>query len=148
MPNDLQHLYRGRRETIFGEEKYSGAVVKSWRAYERFVAELTSNQSDNDVTVIPNARLVGSITGVKRQIDVLLDYRYGDKIQKRVIVDAKRHKRRIDVKQVEAFEGMMKDVRASRGITALTFGVGVVVSDSLLEMRTNIIVTVNRIGSG
>lgn len=90
--------------------------MKAWRTYERFVAKLISEQSENDVTVIPNARLVGSITGAKRQIDVLLDYRYGGKIEKRVIVDAKRHKRPIDVKQVESFKGMMEDVRASRGI--------------------------------
>ncbi len=96
--------------------------MKSWRVYERFVAKLITNQNDSEITVVPNARLVGSITGVKRQIDVLLDYRYGDKIEKRVIVDAKHHKRQIDVKQVEAFEGMMKDVRASRGILVCPHG--------------------------
>ena len=74
------------------------------------------DEAHHDLTVIPNARLRGSISTTNRQIDVLIDCRLGEDVSRRVIVDAKRHRRPIDIKQVEEFEGMMKDVRAHRGI--------------------------------
>lgn len=90
--------------------------LPAWRIYERLVAHLESAKSSDHITVAANVELVGAITGIKRQIDVLIDARVAEDISRRVIVDAKLHKRRIDVKQVEAFEGMMKDVRAQHGI--------------------------------
>src|SRR5258707_968864 len=90
--------------------------MKDWRIYDRFVARLQADEVAQDMTVVANARLKGAISGVKRQIDVLLDFRFDDDLSRRVIVDAKRRKRPINVKQVEEFEGMMRDVRATRGI--------------------------------
>jgi len=91
--------------------------MNDWRFYERFVAELMADENArDDVTVIPNARIVGAISGVKRQIDVLIDAKWDDDICRRIIVDAKRYKKKIDVKDVEMFEGMMSDCRAQCGI--------------------------------
>jgi hypothetical protein len=90
--------------------------MSDWRTYERFVARLIFEQVSPDLTVIPNARLKGRFSGIERQIDALIDSRHHDDISKRVIVDAKQHKRRIDIKHVEEFEGMMKDVGADHGI--------------------------------
>lgn len=90
--------------------------MTDWRTYERFVAKLLADQAEHDLTVIPNAKLTGTLSGTKRQVDVLIDSRHEDDVMRRVIVDAKRHKRPIDIKQVEEFEGMMRDVRAHRGI--------------------------------
>lgn len=88
----------------------------AWRLYERFVAKLMADEAKQHLTVIPNARLIGRISGVRRQIDVLIDSRHGDDLTRRIIVDAKRRKRPINVKQVEEFEGMMKDVQAQQGV--------------------------------
>lgn len=68
------------------------------------------------MTVIPNAKIRGSISAAIRQIDVLVDYRYDADRKRRIIVDAKRRRRKIDVKQVEEFEGMMSDVIATHGV--------------------------------
>ena len=54
----------------------------------------------------PNASIRGGITGIKRQI----------------IVDAKRRKRKIDVKDVETFRGMMEDVGATHGYLVCPHG--------------------------
>lgn len=69
-----------------------------------------------DVSVTPNASLIGAISGTKRQIDVLVDARWDNDVARRIIFDAKMRKRKLDVKDVESFEGMMRDVRASRGV--------------------------------
>jgi hypothetical protein len=90
--------------------------MKEWRKYERFVAMLQSGEATDDLTVVPNAKLIGCISGIGRQIDVLVDARWEENITRRVIVDAKRYRRKVDVKTVESFEGMMKDCRAQHGI--------------------------------
>jgi hypothetical protein len=86
-----------------------------WRLYERVVAVLEAENIGLDLTVIPNARIVGAISGAKRQVDVLIDARWDEDQASRLIVDAKRRSRPLDVTHVEAFEGMMKDCRATRG---------------------------------
>lgn len=95
----------------------------AWRAYERAVASLEAESAGIDFTVTPNARLVGELSGSSRQIDVLIDARWGDDdILHRTIVDAKSWRSRVDVKDVESFEGMMRDCRAQRGVIVCASG--------------------------
>jgi hypothetical protein len=93
-----------------------------WKHYERHVAALFSDHQSDIATVATNVFLQGCITGIQRQIDVLIDARLGDDVTRRVVVDAKCRRRKIDVKDVEEFEGMMRDVRAHRGIIVCTNG--------------------------
>lgn len=91
--------------------------MADWKKYERFVAFLCSEEfSTDDTTVIPNAKIVGKFSHIKRQIDVLIEKKFTFDRSRRVIVDAKNHKRKIDVKDIEEFEGMMRDCNASKGI--------------------------------
>lgn len=76
---------------------------------------MIADQISTEYCVTPNARLMGRISGRSRQIDVLIDLRHDTNNSRRVIVDAKRHKRKIDVKEVEAFQGLMQDVGATHG---------------------------------
>jgi hypothetical protein len=94
----------------------------AWKMYERLVASFEVEGADMDASVTPNASLVGSISGVSRQIDVLVDARFENGGDRRIIFDAKLRKRKVDVKEVESFEGMMRDVRASRGVLVCTNG--------------------------
>jgi rhodanese-related sulfurtransferase len=97
--------------------------VEKWRAYERLIALLSTDEYDNhQYTVIPNARIKGLISNRKRQLDVLIDFRYDSNLSRRIIIDAKDRKRPIDIKEVEAFEGLMKDVKAKRGILVCSNG--------------------------
>src|SRR4051812_30158344 len=88
----------------------------NWRMYERFVAALESSKAQGAITVIPNAELIGTISRTKRQIDVLIDNRIEEDTTRRVIIDAKFRRRKIDVRDVELFEGTIKDCRAHHGI--------------------------------
>jgi hypothetical protein len=96
--------------------------MKKWRAYERLIAKLTADEYDDSYTVIPNAKIKGYISRRKRQIDVLIDYRYNTDISRRIVIDAKNRSRPIDIKDVESFEGLMCDVRAQRGFIVCANG--------------------------
>ncbi len=89
---------------------------ESWRLYERLIAALEAENSGVELSVTPNAQIRGSISRESRQIDVLIDARWGDDLSRRIIVDAKLYKRKLNIKDVESFEGMMKDCAATYGI--------------------------------
>jgi len=95
---------------------------EDWKLYERLVARLIADQLSTDFCVTPNASVVGVITGVRRQIDVLIEARHDTDNTRRIIVDAKRRKRKIDVKDVETFRGMMEDVGATHGYLVCPYG--------------------------
>ncbi len=87
----------------------------SWEIYERMIARLIAVQVESDLCVTPNARVVGRISGRSRQIDVLIDSRHDTDNSRRIIVDAKKRTRKIDITDVEAFRGLMEDVGATHG---------------------------------
>lgn len=93
-----------------------------WQRYERLIARMIADQSQTDMCVTPNARIVGRVTGISRQIDVLIDARHDTDNSRRVVVDAKKRSRKIDVKDVEAFRGMMEDVGATHGYIVCSAG--------------------------
>ncbi len=97
-------------------------MSKKWREYERLLALLTLEEFDDNYTVIPNARITGFISQRKRQLDILVDYRFDTNLDRRIIFDAKLRNKPIDIKQVEAFEGLMKDVKAQRGYLVCSNG--------------------------
>lgn len=86
--------------------------VPDWRVYERVATCFEMESAGMDV----------SISRVKRQIDILVDARWDEGIARCIIYDAKRRRRKINVNDVESFEGMMKDVQASRGVLICSNG--------------------------
>jgi hypothetical protein len=96
--------------------------MKKWRQFERLIALLTAEDYDGNHTVIPNARIYGFISKRKRQIDVLVDWRFDTNLNRRIIFDAKYRNRPVDIKEIEAFEGLMKDVNAQRGFIVCSNG--------------------------
>jgi hypothetical protein len=98
------------------------AETPQWRIYERVATAFEAEFVGMDATVIPNASLVGTISGVKRQIDILVDARWEEGLSRRIIYDTKLRKRKIDIKDIESFEGMMRDVGATRGVLVCAAG--------------------------
>ncbi|MEL6526681.1 MAG: restriction endonuclease [Chloroflexota bacterium] len=101
------------------------ASTPSWQVYQRCVGAFVQQAFDSmDITVQPNVWLYGKISGVKRQVDVLVDGRYSDsgEVSKRIIVDAKKRTSKIDINDVESFEGMMRDCNATNGVLISTGG--------------------------
>lgn len=76
---------------------------------------MIADQLSAHYCVTPNAHIAGMISGRSRQIDVLIDSRHQSDASQRIVVDAKRRARKVDVSDVEAFLGLMNDVAATHG---------------------------------
>lgn len=95
----------------------------AWLVYERCVAAFVHERYGAvDIVVQPNTYLIGSFSKTRRQIDVLIDARWETGVGKRIIVDAKERKRKIDVKDIDSLIGMMQDCRANKAVIVTTSG--------------------------
>jgi hypothetical protein len=70
-------------------------LYPDWQLYERLIAKLMFQQISTSYCVMPNANIVGSISGIKRQIDVLIDYRFDMENRNRIIIDAKKYQEKL-----------------------------------------------------
>lgn len=103
--------------------KQTSIETPDWVLMERCAALFAAEEFGGiDLTVVPNATIMGAISGVRRQIDVLVDARWSRDVTSRIIIDAKNRKRKLDVKDVESFEGMMRDCSAPRGVLVTPAG--------------------------
>ena len=94
--------------------------MESWKKYEDNVYEECKTHFAN-ATVKKNVKITGKYTSRKRQIDVCIDEDINGYLI-RTVVDCKQYSKKIDVKQVESFIGMMADVSADRGIMISDIG--------------------------
>jgi hypothetical protein len=91
-----------------------------WKEYEReveahFRAEYPSARIEHNVL------LDGKLSGTKRQIDLLIKAQICD-LPIKIVIDAKHRATKIDVKTVEEFLGLVRDVGAHKGITQIWLG--------------------------
>jgi hypothetical protein len=91
-----------------------------WKHYEDEIFEELRRRYPA-VPITRNAKVLGRISQTLRQIDVLIEAQVLDS-PVRVIVDAKKRSKPIDVNDVESFIAMMADVEAHRGILVSTNG--------------------------
>jgi hypothetical protein len=91
-----------------------------WREYEKEVAnEFAARYPRSKVTW--NVKLPGSLSGIARQIDILVESALAG-VPFRTAIDTKMYNRAVDVKDVEEFLGMMADVGVERGFMVTTQG--------------------------
>lgn len=86
----------------------------NWKEYEREIFEQFQSRYPN-ASIKHNQKILGRISNIKRQIDVLIEDQSLDALI-RTIVDAKRRTSPIDINDIETFISMMVDVGAHRGI--------------------------------
>lgn len=87
---------------------------RSWQKFEDAI-EALHRKLHPQAIVKRNDRLPGRNSGGKRQVDVSLRYRLGP-TEILIIVEAKRHGRKIDVEELSAFVAKKNDVGAHVGI--------------------------------
>ncbi len=92
----------------------------NWKEYEDEIFEELRRRYPA-VPITRNAKVLGRISQTFRQIDILIEAQVLDS-PVRVIVDAKKRTKPIDVNDVESFIAMMADVEAHRGILVSTAG--------------------------
>jgi len=92
----------------------------SWQAYEEQIFRKLASQFP-DTELVKGVHLDGRISGIKRQVDILAR---GQLLESRpvAVVDCKCFSRRVDVKVVESFLGMARDVRAHVGVIITNIG--------------------------
>ncbi len=83
-----------------------------WKKFEELAAAIQRDLAP-EAKVTENAKLVGK-SGTPRQIDILVEQDAGQ-FDLRIVVDCKDHKKPVDVKDVEAFLGLVEDVGAHKG---------------------------------
>lgn len=84
-----------------------------WHQYEVVIKEAFETQF-SEAAIKLNAKVLGRYSKTKREIDILIeDDAAGASI--RIIVDAKYHSKKVNVKAVESFISMAEDVAAHQG---------------------------------
>lgn len=91
-----------------------------WRHYESEIFEKLRRQFPG-TELVRDARLEGRISGIQRQIDILVR---GQLLDSRpfAVVDCKYFAKRIDISVVESFLGLLADVRAHVGLMITNIG--------------------------
>jgi len=89
-------------------------IVAKWQLYEDEI-EKQFREDYPTARITRNAKLIGKFSKVAREIDILIQEQTSD-LDFRIVVDAKHRGRRIDVGDVEAFLGLMRDVEAHTGM--------------------------------
>lgn len=85
-----------------------------WKKYESKIFEYFEKQYP-DAQITLDAKKLGLYSKVSRQIDVLIEqYVAGNKIL--IVIDGKYLNKRVDVKAVESFIGMLEDIGAHKGL--------------------------------
>lgn len=84
-----------------------------WKQLEHLVVDI-QKQLSPDAKVSHNVKLEGFDSEVQRQIDVLVEQSIGQ-YNMRIVIDCKDYSKPVDVKGVEEFYGLIKDVRAHKG---------------------------------
>jgi len=86
----------------------------NWQDYEKEIYDYFRQEYPNS-QITCNAKIEGIFSKIDRQIDILIeDYVCGNKF--RIIIDGKYFNNNIDVKDVESFLGMLKDINAHKGL--------------------------------
>jgi hypothetical protein len=88
--------------------------MTDWKDYEREI-EAQFRTLYPSATITPNAKLPGKFSKIDRQVDLLVEDTASDHLF-RIVVDAKHRGRPIDVGDVEAFVGYVRDIEAHTGI--------------------------------
>lgn len=91
-----------------------------WQKYEHYIFG-TLQRRFPTARVVPNAHLPGLKSHRDRQIDVLVELNIGG-CEIKIAFDCKFYKRKVDVKHVESFLGMLGDIRVSQGVIVTTKG--------------------------
>ena len=128
----------GAFQSLSAKVKLQMDDAPDWRIYERVAASFEVENASMDVSVTPNALLLGSVSMIRRQIDILVDARFESGTERRIIYDAKRRRRKLNVQDVDGFVGLMADVRAARGVLVCTNGWSKAAqrrADEVIELR-------------
>ncbi len=91
-----------------------------WRRFEKLIAKVQQELASNAV-VTHNDHIKGHDSGGFRQIDVTVKQNIGQ-YEILIAIDCKDYKVPVDVKDIEEFIGLVKDIRANKGVMVAANG--------------------------
>lgn len=91
-----------------------------WKEYEEKIEDHFRREYPS-ARITHNARITGKLSNTRREIDLLIEGQICD-LPFRIVIDAKYYNRKIDVKDVEEFLGLIRDVGAHKGMMISTEG--------------------------
>lgn len=94
----------------------------AWKRYEKQITDRVRQRATGPVTITPDTTLPGRLSGIDRQIDILVKGSFASLTDAIMIVDCKCFSENVDVKDVEAFLGMLEDVDVQLGMLVTTKG--------------------------
>jgi hypothetical protein len=119
--------------------KVEPSAPKKWREFEDLAASIQKQFVGADATVTTNDHIRGRRTGDLRQIDITIRQRVGQ-FEMLVVIDCKDYKTPVDVKDVEAFIGLLEDVAGNKGVIiaarGFTSGAKKRAADARIEILT------------
>jgi restriction endonuclease len=94
----------------------------AWQAYEQQIVDLVRSRAIPGTQIATNVHVPGLISGVKREVDVLVKGSFAGVADALMVLDCKCYATKVDVKDVEAFLGMLEDIGANMGMLVTTKG--------------------------
>lgn len=91
-----------------------------WKEYEKEIFDALHAEYPS-ASISLDRKLLGHRSKVKRQCDILIEEEIAGAVI-RTVVEAKFHKRPIDIKGVETFVGMLEDLNVQRGLMVAPAG--------------------------
>jgi hypothetical protein len=91
-----------------------------WKKFENLVADIQKSISP-DSRITTNERIIGKRTGHRREVDIVIRQPIGQ-FELLIVMDCKDYHRPVDVKDVEAFLGLVEDVGANKGAIVAAAG--------------------------
>jgi len=94
----------------------------AWKRYEQQITERLRQRATGRVKITHDVKVVGRMSGVERQIDILVEGLFAGMVEATMVVDCKCFSRNVDVKDVEEFMSMLEDVDVPLGMLVTTRG--------------------------
>lgn len=91
-----------------------------WKRFEDLAAQIQKSLAPY-ASVIQNDKILGRNSGVYREIDIAIRKNIGQ-YELLIVIDCKDYKKPVDVKGVEEFIGLVKDVGANKGALIAAMG--------------------------
>ena len=95
--------------------------AKKWERFERLVYEIQKDFAGTGATVTHREYIMGADSKVEREIDISIRQQVAQ-YPILVVIDCKDYAEPIDVKTIEEFAGLVKDVRANKGVMVSSNG--------------------------
>jgi len=92
----------------------------AWKRYEKQIGDVIRQRAQGPVEITPDAKLDGRLSGVTRQVDILVEGSFAGIADAVMAVDCKCFSEKVDVKDVEAFLGMLEDIGVHLGMLVTT----------------------------